>query len=170
MSREDAIVELFCAHGCECVGSLATLNRSLNNSVSSLDVLRTLECLRHCGVALSHFSGFPESSGWSTGCFAGRDRHTSEPPRRTAVRTFSRILVEDGHLTQRKVGREMYYKPTRARKRAGQSALMRVVETFFDGSAERAFAAHLAGSNADMSDEELKKLAALIRGARKKGR
>jgi hypothetical protein len=64
----------------------------------------------------------------------------------------------------------MYYKPTRARKRAGQPALMRVVETFFDGSVERALAAHLAGSNADMSDEELKKLAALIRGARKKGR
>ena len=93
----------------------------------------------------------------------------ADPPSRTAVRTFLRILVEKGHLTQRKVGREMIYKPTRARKRAGQSALKRVVETFFDGSLEKAFAAHLADSNADMSDEELRKLATLIREARKKG-
>lgn len=93
----------------------------------------------------------------------------ADPPSRTAVRTFLRILVEKGHLTQRKMGREMFYKPTRPRKRAGQSALKRVVQTFFDGSLEKAFAAHLADSHADLSDEELKKLAALIREARKKG-
>ena len=93
----------------------------------------------------------------------------NDPPSRTAVRTFLRILVEKGHLTQRKVGREMFYKPTKARKRAGQSALSRVIETFFDGSLEKAFAAHLADSNADLPDDELKKLAALIREARKKG-
>lgn len=93
----------------------------------------------------------------------------TDPPSRTAVRTFLRILVEKGHLTQRKVGREMFYKPTRARKRAGQSALKRVMETFFDGSLEKAFAAHLADSNANLSDEELKRLASLIREARKAG-
>lgn len=92
-----------------------------------------------------------------------------DPPSRTAVRTFLRILVEKEHLTQRLVGREMFYKPTKPRRRAGQSALKRVVETFFDGSLENAFAAHLADSNADLSDEELKRLAALIREARKKG-
>ena len=92
----------------------------------------------------------------------------SDPPSRTAVRTFLRILVDKGHLTQRPVGREMFYKPTKPRRRAGQSALNRVVETFFDGSLEQAFAAHLADSNADLSDDELKKLAALIREARKK--
>ena len=93
----------------------------------------------------------------------------SDAPSRTAVRTFLRILVEKGHLTQRKVGREMFYKPTRPRKRAGQSALQRVVETFFDGSLEKAFAAHLSDANTDMPDEELKKLARLIREARRKG-
>ncbi len=93
-----------------------------------------------------------------------------DPPSRTAVRTFLRILVEKEHLTQRLVGREMFYKPTKPRRRAGQSALKRVVETFFDGSLENAFAAHLSDSNADLSDDELKRLAALIREARKKGR
>ncbi|HIE97251.1 MAG: BlaI/MecI/CopY family transcriptional regulator [Fuerstiella sp.] len=92
----------------------------------------------------------------------------ADPPSRTAVRTFLRILVDKGHLTQRPVGREMFYKPTKPRRRAGQSALNRVVETFFDGSLEQAFAAHLADSNADLSDDELKKLAVLIREARKK--
>ncbi len=93
----------------------------------------------------------------------------ADPPSRTAVRTFLRILVEKGHLTQRKVGREIFYKPTRPRKRAGQSALKRVVQTFFEGSLEKAFAAHLSDANAELSDDELKKLAALIRQARKNG-
>lgn len=93
----------------------------------------------------------------------------NDPPSRTAVRTFLRILVEKGHLAQHKIGREMFYKPTRERESVGQSALIRVVKTFFGGSLEDAFAAHLADSNADLSSEELKNLAALIREARKKG-
>jgi len=93
----------------------------------------------------------------------------SDPPTRTAVRTLLRILVEKEFLNQRKRGRELVYKPTRARRRAGQSALNRVVQTFFDGSLGQAVAAHLAGNHADLSDEELKRLAALIRDARKTG-
>ncbi len=93
----------------------------------------------------------------------------SDPPSRTAVRTLLRILVEKNFLRQRKVGREMMYKPTRPRQRAGQSALKRVVETFFDGSLEQAVSAHLADNHVDLPEEELKKLAALIREARKKG-
>ena len=93
----------------------------------------------------------------------------SDPPSRTAVRTHLRILVDKGHLKQRLVGREMVYKPTKPRKRAGQSALRRVVDTFFDGSLESAVAAHLTDADSDLSDEELKRLAALIRAARKKG-
>ena len=93
----------------------------------------------------------------------------ADPPSRTAVRTLLRILVEKQMLSQRKRGRELVYKPTRPRRRAGQSALNRVVHTFFDGSLEQAVAAHLGGNHADLSDEELKRLAALIRDARKKG-
>ena len=91
------------------------------------------------------------------------------PPSRTAVRTFLRILVDKGHLTQRAIGRELFYKPTKQRRRAGQSALQRVIDTFFDGSLEQTFAAHLADANADMSEDELKRLARLIRDARAKG-
>ena len=94
----------------------------------------------------------------------------TDPPSRTAVRTFLRILVDKGHLTQRLVGREMFYKPTRPRTQAGRSAFQRVLQTFFDGSIEKAFAAHLADGNVDLSEDELKRLAGLIREARKKER
>ena len=41
----------------------------------------------------------------------------TDPPSRTAVRTFLRILVDKGHLTQRALGRELFYKPTKQRRR-----------------------------------------------------
>ena len=109
---------------------------------------------------------------WRQGPSTAREvlGHLPEGRAYTTVSTILRILVDKGHLTQRLVGREMVYKPTKPRKRAGQSALRRVVDTFFDGSLENAVAAHLADTDSDLSDEDLKRLAALIREARKKGR
>jgi predicted transcriptional regulator len=94
--------------------------------------------------------------------------HMPEPPTRTAVRTFLRILEEKGHLKHTKRGREFVYQPTRRRERAGQSALLRVVQTFFEGSLEKAVAAHLADPGADVSPKELQRLSALIRQAKQK--
>ncbi|NLE59712.1 MAG: BlaI/MecI/CopY family transcriptional regulator [Planctomycetes bacterium] len=92
-----------------------------------------------------------------------------DPPTRTAVRTMLRILEEKGHLVHKKKGREFIYQPTRARTRAGLSALRRVVQTFFEGSLEKAVAVHLSDPKSDLSEDELKRLADLIRQARKKG-
>ncbi len=92
-----------------------------------------------------------------------------DPPTRTAVRTMLRILEEKGHLVHKKKGREFIYQPTRARTRAGLSALRRVVQTFFEGSLEKAVAVHLSDPKSDLSEGELKRLADLIRQARKKG-
>jgi BlaI family penicillinase repressor len=89
-------------------------------------------------------------------------------PSRTAVRTFLRILEEKGHLRHRKEGRRFVYRPTRPRRRAGRSALRGVLETFFDGSLEEAVAAHLSDPGAELSPEELRRLARLVREARKK--
>jgi predicted transcriptional regulator len=94
--------------------------------------------------------------------------HMPDPPTRTAVRTFLRILEEKGHLKHTKRGREFVYQPTRRRERAGQSALLRVVQTFFEGSLEKAVAAHLADPGADVSPKELQRLSALIRQAKQK--
>ena len=94
-----------------------------------------------------------------------------DPPSRTAVRTLLTILEQKGHLKHQKEGREFVYMPIRPRGKAGKSALRRVLDTFYEGSLERAVAAHLAdaGRGGKLSEEELKRLADLIEQARNKG-
>ncbi len=89
-------------------------------------------------------------------------------PSRTAVRTLLRILEEKGRLRHRRQGRRFVYRPTRPRGRAGRSALQGVLTTFFDGSLEKAVAAHLSDPAAKPSADELERLARLIRQARNK--
>ena len=93
-----------------------------------------------------------------------------DPPSRTAVRTFLRILEDKGHLTHRKSGREFIYRPTRARRQVARSAFRKLLSTFFAGSLEQAVAAYMADPTADLSDEQLDRLRQLIDQARKKGR
>jgi predicted transcriptional regulator len=93
-----------------------------------------------------------------------------DPPSRTAVRTLLRILEEKGHLRHKQEGLSYIYVPTRARSQAARSAFRRVLNTFFDGSIEKAVAAHLGDAADDLSPAELDRLADLIRQARKKGR
>ena len=85
------------------------------------------------------------------------------------MRTLLRILEDKGHLKHTKRGREFIYRPTRRRARAGQSALQRVLRTFFDGSLEKAVSVHLSDPGSNLTPEELKRLASLIRHARRKG-
>jgi len=85
---------------------------------------------------------------------------------RATVRTMLRILEQKGHLRHTKRGREFVYRPVRPRRRAGQSAMRRLVNTFFDGSLTEAVAAHMVDPAAGLDDEELKRLADLIRQAR----
>ena len=90
-----------------------------------------------------------------------------DPLSRVTVRTTLRILEEKGHLKHTKRGREFVYRPVRPRHRAGQSAMRRLLDTFFDGSLTEAVASHMVDAGAELDDEELKRLAALIRKARK---
>jgi predicted transcriptional regulator len=92
----------------------------------------------------------------------------ADRPSRTAVRTLLRILEEKGHLRHAKRGREFIYTPVRPRGDVGQSALKGVLTTFFDGSLEKAVAAHLSEPGIEISDEELRRLDRLIREAREK--
>ncbi len=93
-----------------------------------------------------------------------------DPLSRVTVRTMLRILEEKGHLKHTTRGREFVYRPVRSRRRAGQSGMRRLLDTFFDGSLTEAVAAHMVDAAAELDEEELKRLAALIRKARKKGR
>jgi BlaI family penicillinase repressor len=92
-----------------------------------------------------------------------------DPPSRTAVRTLLRILEDKGHLKHRQEGLAYVYRPSRPRQQAARSAFRRVLDTFFDGSLEKAVAAHL-GDAADLSDDDLQRLADLIRQARQRGK
>jgi predicted transcriptional regulator len=93
-----------------------------------------------------------------------------DPPSKTSVRTLLRILETKGHLTHFEDGPRFVYRAVRSREHVGKSSLRRVLNTFFDGSLERAVAAHLTDSASDLSLEELKRLSQLIHQARKKGR
>lgn len=94
----------------------------------------------------------------------------ADPPSRAAVRTLLRILERKGHIRHFKRGREFVYVPVRPRDEAARSALQRVLGTFFGGSIEQAVAAHLAQRGDELNDDELARLAAMIRQARERGR
>ncbi len=89
-----------------------------------------------------------------------------EAPSDSAVRTQLRILVEKGHIRHQQDGPRYLYKPTLEKEQAKQSALKRVVSTFFDGSAEQAMAALLDSSNQKLSTAELDRMETLIQAAR----
>jgi predicted transcriptional regulator len=93
-----------------------------------------------------------------------------DPPSYSAVRALLAILVEKGHLKHRSEKGRYIYAPTRRRAQAGRSALRRVLDTFFEGSLEKAVAALLQGSDSNLSEEELQRLGRLIQQARKEGR
>ena len=92
-----------------------------------------------------------------------------DPPSRTSIRTLLRILETKGHLTHVQDGPRYVYRAVRSREHVGKSSLRRVLDTFFEGSLERAVAAHLADPATDLSPDEIKRLARLINQARKKG-
>jgi predicted transcriptional regulator len=85
-----------------------------------------------------------------------------DPPTPMAVRRMLAILLEKGHLKRQKRGREFVYLPRASTKRAGLEALRGVLDTFFDGSLEEALATHFEKPGADLSDEEVARLAQLI--------
>jgi predicted transcriptional regulator len=97
-------------------------------------------------------------------------RDLPDPPGKTAVRTLLRILEDKrGLLEHVQEGQTYIYRPRQSPQQAGQSALQRVLETFFGGSLEQALAAHLSDEAVQLSPEEMARLAKLIQQARKKG-
>jgi hypothetical protein len=83
--------------------------------------------------------------------------------------TQLRVLEQKGHVRHQEDGIRFVYTPAVARHAARKSALRHVVETFFDGSPERAVAALLGGEAAKLSDEQFDRIAELIAKARKEG-
>jgi BlaI family transcriptional regulator, penicillinase repressor len=90
-------------------------------------------------------------------------------PSYSTVRTQLRVLEEKGHVRHEEEGLRYVYMPAVRVQTARKSALKHLVDTFFDGSAEKAVAALLGGEGAKVSAEELERIADLIAKARKGG-
>lgn len=80
----------------------------------------------------------------------------------SAVRTMLGRLEDKGHLGHSQDGPRYVYHPTIDRERARETALERMVRTFFGGSRGRTAAALLDRSTGDLTDEDLDELAGLI--------
>ena len=87
----------------------------------------------------------------------------------STVRTQLRVLEQKGHVRHEQDGVRFVYIPVVARHTARKSALRHVVDTFFDGSPEKAVAALLGGEAAKLSEEQLERIASIVEKARKEG-
>ena len=88
-------------------------------------------------------------------------------PSYSTVRTQLRVLEEKGHVRHELDGVRFVYMPVLARQAARKSALRHLVDTFFDGSAEKVVGALLGGEGARISAEELERIEALVLQAKK---
>lgn len=94
----------------------------------------------------------------------------SRAPGYSAVRATLRVLEEKGHVLHEQDGPRYVYRPSASREKASRSALRRLVGTFFDGSVERAVAALLDGSAAELDETDFDRLEELVARAREEGK
>jgi BlaI family transcriptional regulator, penicillinase repressor len=90
-------------------------------------------------------------------------------PSSSTVRTQLRVLEAKGHVRHEEQGLRYVYIPVVPRRAVRKSALRHLVDTFFDGSAEKVVEALLGGEGARLSEEELRRIADLVAKARKEG-
>src|SRR5947199_7101835 len=90
-------------------------------------------------------------------------------PSSSTVRTQLRVLEAKGHVRHEEQGLRYVYVPAVPRHAARKSALRHLVDTFFNGSAEKTVAALLGGEGARLSDDQLDRISSLLDKARKDG-
>ena len=79
-------------------------------------------------------------------------------------------LRDKGFLTQETDGPRYVYRPAVPAERARRTAMKQLVDTFFDGSVDRAVVALANLSDANLDPDRLDALAKRIRAARQEGR
>src|SRR5215813_12016158 len=90
-------------------------------------------------------------------------------PHYSTVRAQLRVLEEKGHVRHEEDGLRYVYIPAVSRDVARRSAFRHLVDTFFEGSAEKAAAALLGGEVSQLSPDELERLQRMIAKSRKEG-
>src|SRR3569623_3239831 len=90
-----------------------------------------------------------------------------DAPSYSAARALLRILEEKGALKHREDGPRYVFMPTEPHEKASRSALKGVLQTFFEGSLANAVATLVDAKDGRLSNEELKRLEAIVKQARK---
>ena len=90
----------------------------------------------------------------------------ADPPSYSAVRALLRILEDKGHLRHEQDGPRYVFLPTVPREEASETALRRLVRTFFGGSPEGAMAALLDLEGDNLDEKALQRIAERIDDAR----
>lgn len=90
-----------------------------------------------------------------------------DKPNYSTVRAQLRVLEEKGHVRHEEEGLRYVYVPRVPREVARRSALRHLVDTFFEGSTEKAVAALLGGEVDKVSSEELHRLATFLAQSKK---
>jgi len=93
-----------------------------------------------------------------------------DPPSYSAVRATLRVLEDKGLVRHRQDGPRYVYLAAVPRDAARRAALQHLVNTFFEGSSERALLALLQMSDTRLPDTDLERLAELIQQAQAEGR
>ncbi|MBS0265004.1 MAG: BlaI/MecI/CopY family transcriptional regulator [Planctomycetes bacterium] len=93
-----------------------------------------------------------------------------DPPSYSAVRTMIRHLEAKGLLRHRQEGKRYLYRATQSRESASRSALRKLLDVFFAGSASDAVATILDIQGQKLSSEELARIETLVRKARAEGK
>lgn len=92
----------------------------------------------------------------------------TDPPSDSAVRTLLGRLVAKGLVVHRTVNQAYVYSPAPVAASVAETAMQRLVRTFFDGSAANAATA-LLGMAPELKDDELDALQKIIDDARERG-
>ena len=91
------------------------------------------------------------------------------PPTRPAMRSIIKGLENKGLLKQAgKRGREFVFEPVPKAQHEGQSALAKLLSTFFGGSMKEGIAAYLSDPSLELNAEELETIEELVREAKRR--
>jgi len=90
-----------------------------------------------------------------------------EAPSYSAVRAMLSKLEQKGHISHREQGAKYVFYATSAIQDARDSAMKKLIRTFFDGSAKQAVAALLGMPESDITEAELQDLLTKVELAKK---
>ena len=92
-----------------------------------------------------------------------------DPPSNSAVRAMLATLKDKGHIKHREKNLRYVYSATMEKDTARQTAIDRLINTFFGGSTVDAVSALLGMQSEKISPEELKEISDIIEKAKNQG-